>query len=113
MTVYKIRHRRTGLYCKGGSHPRWHKTGKTWNTLAHVKSHLTWVRNWPDLANFYNEAVVELELVDKRVIYVPTILTEAVTERMKKEAEMRARAAADERARDLRDLERLKAKLGV
>ena len=41
MTVYKIRHKETGLYSRGGIYgAQWSKTGKTWSHIGHVKSHL-------------------------------------------------------------------------
>lgn len=39
--VYKIRHRDTGLWSKGGSAPTFNKVGKTWSNIGHVKSHLS------------------------------------------------------------------------
>jgi len=40
MTIYKIRHADSGLYSTGGTTPKWTKTGKTWNNIGHLKSHL-------------------------------------------------------------------------
>jgi hypothetical protein len=114
MNLYKIKNRKTGLYCTGGSHPQWTAKGKSWNTMGHVKAHLTWIRQWPDLANIYNDAdIVELELVERKTMSVVSILTITVAERVKKEAEERARAYAAERQRDIAEMERLKAKLGL
>lgn len=47
-TVYKIRHRNTGLYSMGGASVSldgvagrgWSKEGKTWTSLGKVKQHL-------------------------------------------------------------------------
>jgi hypothetical protein len=43
MVMFKIRHKKTGLFSKGGSNARdiWTKGGKTWSNIGHVKSHLT------------------------------------------------------------------------
>ena len=47
MIYYKIRHRKTGLYSKGGYYVNsdgthgWHKTGKTWDTLGKLRAHIT------------------------------------------------------------------------
>jgi len=38
--VYKIQDRTTKLFSKGGSTPRFAKTGKSWPSLAALKSHL-------------------------------------------------------------------------
>lgn len=42
MVMFKIRHKETGLFSKGGSNSRdiWTKGGKTWSNIGHVKSHL-------------------------------------------------------------------------
>ena len=47
MIFYKIRHKVTGQFSKGGSsvHPDgvygWAKTGKTWDTLGKLRAHIT------------------------------------------------------------------------
>lgn len=41
MTYYKIRHRQTGKYHKGGAYNLWSDTGKTWPTLGRLRSFLT------------------------------------------------------------------------
>ena len=48
---YKIRNKKTGLYSKGSTDvvysynsSSWSKTGKTWDTLGKLRSHLTMVR---------------------------------------------------------------------
>lgn len=46
ITIYKIRHKVTGLYrmAGGGIPGRWSKTGKVWPTLGRVKLHLNLLR---------------------------------------------------------------------
>lgn len=48
LTVYKVRDPQTGLYqCAGSKEDGsavWSKTGKTWNTRGHLKSHFTMMR---------------------------------------------------------------------
>lgn len=40
-TLYKIRHKVTGMWKKAGSRPTWHaKSGKTWLGIGDVKLHL-------------------------------------------------------------------------
>lgn len=42
MRYYKIASRsRPGLYRKGGIHPSWNKSGKTWDTLGKLRSMIT------------------------------------------------------------------------
>lgn len=38
--VYKIRHRVSGLWSKGGSMPTFNRVGKTWSNIGHLKNHL-------------------------------------------------------------------------
>jgi hypothetical protein len=51
---YKIRHKKSGLYSKGGmdvvyghtgTGSCWNKSGKTWDTLGKIRSHITLVRD--------------------------------------------------------------------
>lgn len=46
VTIYKIRHKLTGLYrMRGGGIPgRWSKKGNAWPNLGHVKLHLNLLR---------------------------------------------------------------------
>lgn len=48
MTFYKIRHKQTGLFSKGGVQPKFNKCGKTWATMGHIKLHLKSVRYYAD-----------------------------------------------------------------
>lgn len=43
LVVYKIRRKSDGLFSTGGTSPSFSKTGKTWGTIGHLKSHLTGV----------------------------------------------------------------------
>lgn len=40
--VYKIRHKETGLFSRGGTDARniWTKEGKSWSNIGHLKNHL-------------------------------------------------------------------------
>lgn len=41
--IYKIRHKETGLYSRGGlatGNDLWSTVGKTWTNIGHVKNHL-------------------------------------------------------------------------
>jgi hypothetical protein len=47
-TFFKIRHKVTGMYSKGGTYANaegtnshWNKSGKTWDTLGKLRAHLT------------------------------------------------------------------------
>lgn len=48
VTFYKIRHKRTGLYSKGGTYVNadgnnsfWTKNGKTWDSIGKLRAHIT------------------------------------------------------------------------
>lgn len=47
-TFFKIRHKKTGMYSKGGAYVNaegtnsfWNKNGKTWDTLGKLRAHIT------------------------------------------------------------------------
>lgn len=76
-TVFQILNPATGEKSSGGMWPYAVKGGKFWRTLAHVKAHITQLRN--DIAAgekpWYKDAVVvEYELVEKRRIPVREFL---------------------------------------
>jgi len=64
MKLYKIRHKVTGLFSKGGGHPFWTKKGKTWSTLGHLKRHIAGVIDYRyhDLKDMVNWEVIEIEV---------------------------------------------------
>lgn len=77
--MYKIRNKKTRLFSTGGTSLNigWTKDGKTFNSFAHLKAHLTqWRRSlmfWGvppftrlyDDSKFYDDAeIVEYELVE-------------------------------------------------
>lgn len=62
--IYKIRHRKSGLYSTGGMYPRWSRAGKTWCNLGRLRSHLsqhlgTKYRSGTDMSEWM---VVEIEV---------------------------------------------------
>lgn len=75
MIYYKIRHRKTGLFSKGGVYVSadgtgifWSKSGKSWDTLgklrAHITSHLpTDYQSGTDMTDW---EVVEYHLVEQQ-----------------------------------------------
>ncbi len=48
-TVYKIRHKPTGLFSTGGTDPQFTSKGKVWSTIGHLKNHLNLATE-----NYYN-----------------------------------------------------------
>lgn len=74
-TFYKIRNKRTGLFSKGGNTPLWNKTGKTWQTLGLLRSHITLALEYPH--NKLNEwEVIPLEVVEQAPLPLDQILSE-------------------------------------
>lgn len=64
MKVYKIRHKITGLYSRGGSSPFWNKKGKTWSTLGHLKRHIANVvdSRYHKMNDMVNWEIIEIEV---------------------------------------------------
>lgn len=44
--TYKIRHKKTGQFSRGGAHG-WSKKGKVWSCISHLRSHLSQFSNNP------------------------------------------------------------------
>lgn len=67
LKIYRIRDRRTGLWSSGGGAPKFGKRGKTWDSLAHVSSHISCVgRVREDVADQYGHAeVVEYVITEQ------------------------------------------------
>lgn len=68
VTLYKIRHKVTGLYrmAGGGIPGRWNKTGKAWPNMGHLKNHINMVRDWrtnelPDECKNWEVVIVQVE----------------------------------------------------
>jgi len=45
MKLYKIRRISDGLFSMGGMYPYFSKVGKTWNTIGHLRNHLSGLGN--------------------------------------------------------------------
>ena len=82
-TFYKIRHKKTGLFSKGGESVTangigmyWNKSGKTWDTLgklrAHITSHLNKYSGATDMSDW---EVVEFKCVPTIVKPIHEIVT--------------------------------------
>jgi hypothetical protein len=64
MFIYKIRHKKTGLYSKGGYDPQWSNKGKTWNHIGHIKLHLREIMINPRIKkDLENWEIIEIALV--------------------------------------------------
>lgn len=69
-TFFKIRHKKTGLYSKGGVYPNaegnnihWNKAGKTWDTLGKLRSHITSHMNRYNSTDMTDWEVIEFKCV--------------------------------------------------
>ena len=78
VTIYKIRHKKTGLYrmAGGGIPGRWSKSGKAWLNIGHVKAHLNLLRydtKRPLPAECENWEVVAFTLVEEGTMLATTL----------------------------------------
>lgn len=83
--VFKIKRLKDGLYSGGGSSPSFRKLGKTWNTRAHLDSHLRSFQRHAFNKAVYDGCVIEeLEIVETVInanpVFPPTTVTLEVTE---------------------------------
>ncbi len=74
MSFYKIRHKKTGLYSKGGMYVNasgtgsfWNTCGKTWDTLGKLRAHITSHMNKYNSTDMTDWEVIEYEQVVKNV----------------------------------------------
>lgn len=77
ITLYKIRHKNTGLYRKrGGGNPGgWSKIGVAWPNIGHVKLHLNLLRPstkdpLPAACKNWEVVVVEIEETEARTMEI-------------------------------------------
>jgi hypothetical protein len=74
-TFFKIRHKVTGLYSKGGTYANadgnnshWNKSGKTWDTLGKLRAHLTsHINRYYGATNMSDWQVIEYKSVPTSV----------------------------------------------
>ena len=114
MLIYRIRNR-DGLFSNGGSHPRFTKKGKIWQSSGAFNNHLNILSN--SAIQMYRDQgaeVVSYEIVESEVM-VETF-QECLDARNKKKAEKNAayaeRIKAILRARDEAEFQRLRKLLG-
>jgi len=113
MRVYKIIDRETGLFSSGGSGSNpWTKTGKSWSTIGHIKSHLNMHDKNSKHYPYRNACIIEVEInYDDCYKYpVDDIMDEI---QLNKEEQKRIRRERNERwirESELRKLEELKEK---
>lgn len=75
--VYKIRHRKTGLFSLGGSNPTWDKRGRYYTSLGVLKNHLRQVSAAGNMAEYTDTEIVTVRITEKVVGVVthPSTLT--------------------------------------
>ncbi len=81
---YKIRHKKTGLYSKGGSYVNaegdnifWNKTGKTWDTIGKLRSHITsHLNRYYGATDMSDWEVIEFKCVPTSVKDIHEIVTQ-------------------------------------
>lgn len=71
MKFYKIRDTETGLYSTGGVWPNWSKLGRTFNSIGHVRQHLSSYNSGSRMRETYKNAeIIELETIENWTIEV-------------------------------------------
>jgi hypothetical protein len=103
ISLYKIRHKTTGLFSSGGAHPRWTKKGKAWTNIGHIKTHFQGV---PDhiLRSTYKDAeIVEYEVTELNAREMTEIFDEIATAKIAKAKKIEAarKKATEDRERAL------------
>lgn len=74
MIYYKIRHKVTGKYSKGGDN-KWNSLGKVWTTLGHLRLHISTLLDDPRVnPDFDNWEIIEYEVVEKNVKNVSDVV---------------------------------------
>jgi len=78
ITVYKIRHKVTGLFSTGGSYPSFREKGKTWSGTGQVRNHLAMhagkesrYYSRPKHHDFDNWEVVEIAIQESEMKCTP------------------------------------------
>jgi hypothetical protein len=64
VTIYKIRHKITGLFSSGGAHPRWTKKGKAWTNIGHIKTHFSMIGDAQLRAAYRDSEIVEYDVTE-------------------------------------------------
>lgn len=107
MKVYKIRHKITGLYSKGGSSPMWSKKGKTWSGLGPLKLHIAGVvdSRYYHMSDMVNWEIIEIE-VSETLTPIGTA-AEIALEREKKNKDKEQQWARERAERELQKIKAL------
>src|SRR6266403_3016544 len=101
---YKIRNKKTGLFSKGGSWPRWSKLGKVWHSKGALSNHLAFVST---SADYKDAEIIECEFVEVGKIQIDEWLVEVSVRRNKRNASRDARYEAFRVAERRRQYEEL------
>jgi hypothetical protein len=115
--IYKIRDPETGLFSTGGTRPEWHKTGKIWKQLGHLKAHLNQVRTpvsqrryGRPLADYTNAEIVTFEMVETEAKPVAELQAEVKQAKQDRETKRQERYRQFKEEQEKAELRKLKAK---
>ena len=109
-SVFKIRHRPSGKFSKGGSRPAFSKTGRVWNGWGPVKLHLQQVSR---IDSYKDCEIVECEYVEIRTFDPVSIMLQQRKDKAERERK-RKEAYAEWKRKDLeRQLRELLPKNGL
>jgi hypothetical protein len=81
--MYKIRHRKTGLFAKGGQRVSWSKKGKIWSERGHLSNHFAL---FSDPVKAYEGAeIIESDMVIQGIVSISDWSADVLQRRNKRE----------------------------
>ncbi|WP_049739156.1 hypothetical protein [Brevibacillus reuszeri] len=117
--VYKIKHKETGLFSRGGTDPRnlWTKEGKSWSNIGHLKNHLNQYIGMNQRSLLKNNSYENAEIVKVEVNYdmcfktdVMDMMSIMIDKKVKAEEEYQDKVKKWHEERERKQLEELKRK---
>lgn len=107
--VYKIRRRSDGLFSKGGGYPRFSKGGKIWNSIGHLKRHLSNM-GMQNFDRYYSDCEI-VEYAEVGPISLVAVMEEAETRRLELQRQREERMERWRRERLERERARIEREL--
>lgn len=117
--VFKIRHKETGLFSRGGTDSKniWTKEGKSWSNIGHLKNHLNQYINVMNRSVFKDNPYENAEIVKVETNYdmcfktdVMDMMNTLIDKKVKAEEEYQNKLKKWREERERKQLEELKLK---
>lgn len=66
MKIYRIRHKESGLFSKGGARLEFSKKGKIWTNIRYVKNHFHYINtlNWAGYSRLRDSYIANTEIIE-------------------------------------------------